>query len=360
MTSTVQQAARAIDPDPGRGPGTGPDPGTHPEPAVDAAAEPWTGRDDGPGTEHLRWHHAVTPYPATGQAGDRHRSAAGDRDAAFVGFRSDEGVRRNKGRPGAADGPGALRRALAPMALQTPLRALDAGDVEVRDGDLEAGQRRLGRAVAALLDRGRPVAVLGGGHELAYGSYLGLAGSRALRDGARLGVLNLDAHFDLRDDVRPSSGTPFLQMAADEEARGRELNYWVLGVSAPSNTERLYRTADRLGVRYLPDTGCGLLSMHRVDAFVDDFLASCDLVHLSIDLDVLPAAVAPGVSAPAAYGVPLEVVEHVCAKVATSGQLAVCDVAELNPDLDTDHRTARTGARLVHRVLTGAAGVRQA
>ncbi|WP_258053195.1 formimidoylglutamase [Streptomyces sp. Ru73] len=359
MTSTVQQAARATGEDPGRIPGHAP--AAHPEEwAADAPAEPWTGRDDGPGAAHLRWHRAVTPYPAAGPAGDLHRAAAGDWDAAFVGFRSDEGVRRNKGRPGAADGPSALRRALAPMALQTPLRALDAGDIEVGDGDLAAGQRRLGRAVGALLDRGRPVTVLGGGHEVAYGSYLGLAGSRALRSGARLGVLNLDAHFDLRDDVRPSSGTPFLQMAGDEEAAARELNYWVLGVSAPSNTERLYRTADRLGVRYLPDTACGLLGMHRVDAFLDDFLASCDLVHLSIDLDVLPAAVAPGVSAPAAYGVPLEVVEHVCAKVAASGQLAVCDVAELNPDLDIDHRTARTGARLVHRVLTSAAGARAA
>ncbi|WP_234426876.1 formimidoylglutamase [Streptomyces niger] len=337
MTSTVQQAARATDQDPAARPE---------EWAADAPAEPWTGRDDGPGVEHLRWHHAVTPYPAA--------DPAGDWDAAFVGFRSDEGVRRNKGRPGAADGPAALRRALAPMALQTPLRALDAGDVEVGDGDLAAGQRRLGRAVTALLDRGRPVTVLGGGHEVAYGSYLGIADSRALRDGARLGVLNLDAHFDLRDDVRPSSGTPFLQMAQDEATAGREPNYWVLGVSAPSNTERLYRTADRLGVRYLPDTGCGLLHMHRVDAFVDDFLASCDLVHLSIDLDVLPAAVAPGVSAPAAYGVSLEVVEHVCAKIAAAGRPVVCDVAELNPDLDIDHRTARTGARLVHRVLTSA------
>jgi formiminoglutamase len=76
------------------------------------------------------------------------------------------------------------------------------------------------------------------------------------------------------------------------------------------------------------------------------------VVHLSIDLDVLPAGAAPGVSAPAAYGVPMEVVEHVCARVAASGKLAVCDVAELNPDLDVDNRTARAGARLVHRILT--------
>ncbi|MEE4418393.1 formimidoylglutamase [Streptomyces bugieae] len=310
--------------------------------AADVAPEPWTGRDDGPGPEHLRWHHAVGLDLA----------GAASCDAALVGFRSDEGVRRNKGRQGAANGPRALRRALASMALPSPVRVLDSGDVEVADGDLEAGQHRLGRVITSLVDRGRPAVVLGGGHEVAYGSYLGLAGSRAVREGGRLGVLNLDAHFDLREDARPSSGTPFLQMARSEELRGQRLNYWVLGVSQPSNTERLFRTADELGVRYLPDTECGLLGLSRVDAFLDTFLAGCDVVHLSIDLDVLPAAVAPGVSAPAAYGVPMEIVERVCTRVAASGKLAVCDIAELNPDLDVDDRTARAGARLVHRIVT--------
>ncbi|MET8575981.1 formimidoylglutamase [Streptomyces sp. NPDC005012] len=314
----------------------------------DVPAQPWTGRDDGPGAEDLRWHGAVRLDPREAAPGD----------IAFVGFRSDEGVRRNKGRPGAAAGPAALRHALASMALPKPLRALDAGDVEVAGEDddaLEAGQERLGRAVAALVDRGHPVMVLGGGHEVAYGSYLGLARSRALRQGARPGVLNLDAHFDLRDDDRPSSGTPFLQMARDEARHGREFTYRVLGISQPSNTRRLFATAERLGVRWLPDTDCGATDLDQAERFVDDFLASCDVVHLSIDLDVLPAAVAPGVSAPAAYGVPMEVVERVCHRVAASGKLLVCDVAELNPEFDVDRRTARAGARLIHRIATALA-----
>ncbi len=62
------------------------------------------------------------------------------------------------------------------MALPKPLRALDAGDIEVAGDDedaLETGQQRLGHAVAALVDRGHPVMVLGGGHEVAYGTYSG-------------------------------------------------------------------------------------------------------------------------------------------------------------------------------------------
>ncbi|MER7016202.1 formimidoylglutamase, partial [Saccharopolyspora sp. NPDC000359] len=243
------------------------------------------------------------------------------------------------------------RQALASMALPEPLSALDVGDVEVVGTALEDGQRRLGEAVTGLLDDGKFVVVLGGGHEIAYGSYLGVAGSARVRSGAKLGVLNLDAHFDLRADETPSSGTPFRQMAEQEQQRGADLHYAVLGISQPSNTRALFDTADKLGVSYLLDDDCAP-SNPAVDEFVDTFLTSCDVVYLTIDLDVLPAAVAPGVSAPAAYGVPLETIQRVCDRVAASGKLLLCDVAELNPELDVDNRTARTAARLIHRITT--------
>ncbi|WP_433565784.1 formimidoylglutamase [Nocardia sp. CA-151230] len=310
--------------------------------AVDHPPAPWSGRDDGPGPAHLRWHSAISPFTPGIPPGA----------SVLVGFRSDEGVRRNKGRTGAAAGPAALRQALSSMALPRPARVMDAGDVTVEDGDLESGQRRLGAVVTELLDGGHFVTVLAGGHEVAYASYLGIASAAAVAHGARLGVLNLDAHFDLRADPTPSSGTPFRQMAEDEAAAGRVLNYAVLGISQPSNTVALFDTAAALGVRYRLDEDCTAVDMTGVRGFVEEFLATVDVVYLTIDLDVLPAPVAPGVSAPAAYGVPLEVIERVCDLVASSGKLALLDVAELNPELDIDHRTARTAARLIHRIVT--------
>jgi formiminoglutamase len=303
-------------------------------------APPWTGRTDGTTPEHLRWHQVVEQYVPGAQPGA----------CVFIGFASDEGVRRNKGRPGAAKGPDALRQALASMALAEPLKAFDAGTVIVADERLEDGQQRLGAAVTALLDAGHLPIVLGGGHEVAYGTYLGLAGSACRTPQTRVGILNLDAHFDLRPDPVPSSGTPFRQALESERARGSALQYAVLGISQPSNTVVLFDTAAHFGVRYLLDDRCEPAAAH---GFVDDFLADVDLVHLTIDLDVLPAAVAPGVSAPAAFGVPLATIQSVCDQVSASGKLAVVDVAELNPSLDIDSRTARTAARLIHRIVTG-------
>ncbi|WP_142059179.1 formimidoylglutamase [Pseudarthrobacter sp. B4EP4b] len=311
-------------------------------PAVDVPPQPWTGRFDGEGAGHLRWWQAVKAYDAGPSAGP------GAKPAALLGFCSDEGVRRNKGRVGAANAPAALRAALGPLAYHLERPVADAGDVVVSGSELEAGQGRAGRAVRDMLDAGQLTVVLGGGHETAYASYSGVAASAAVQGGLRLGVLNLDAHFDLRDEPVPSSGTPFLQMARAEAAAGRDFRYAVVGISEPNNTRTLFETARKLGVRYLLDEDCGA---DRVQEFVAGFLADIDVLYLTIDLDVLPAAVAPGVSAPAAYGVPLPVITAVCRQVARSRKLLHLDVAELNPEFDIDGRTAKVAARLIDTLL---------
>ncbi|WP_422115976.1 formimidoylglutamase [Brachybacterium sp. UNK5269] len=323
----------------------------------DAAGPVWAGRSDGDGPEHARWHQAVRVLDADGGAAD-----ADCPHVALLGFRSDEGVRRNHGRVGAAAGPAALRRALSPLALHGVLgrgevQLHDLGDSATRGEDLEGGQAAAAAAIAAALDRpgSRLTVVLGGGHETAWAAYTGLLGSRlGAATAQRWGVLNLDAHFDLREEPRPSSGTPFAQMAAAERAAGRALRYAVLGIAEPSNTAALLTRARQLEVRWWSDEQCLRAGAEGIAEFVKAFAADLDVLYLSIDLDVLPAAVAPGVSAPAAYGVPLPLIAAAVRAAAATGKLALLDVVELNPALDPDDRTARTAARLVDEAVRGA------
>ena len=329
-----------------------------PHPVHSAAA--WTGRHDGDGPEHARWHQAVQVVPgAPGTDPD----PASDH-VTLLGFRTEEGVRRNRGRVGAADGPAALRRALSPMALHGPLARggvglHDLGDAQTLGEDLEGGQAAAAALTSAALDRAgsRLAVVLGGGHETAWSSYLGLVRSGlGPRAGQRWGVLNLDAHFDLREEARPTSGTPFAQMAAAEREVGRALRYAVLGIAEPSNTAVLFERAAQLGVRWWTDEQCLAAGAEGVTRFVEEFTAELDVLYLTVDLDVLPAAVAPGVSAPAAYGVPLPLIAAAVRAAAGSGKLALLDVVELNPSLDIDGRTARTAARLIDDAVRRVAG----
>lgn len=301
----------------------------------------WTGRDDGPGAQHARWHSIIRPYGESTATG-----------AVIIGFASDEGVRRNGGRIGAADGPEALRKALAPLAIHDDLNRYDAGTVVVDSTDLETAQAELGAAVAEAIRAGHFPVVLGGGHEVAYASYLGLNTGLDPDRQRTLGVLNLDAHFDLRAADRPTSGTGFAQIAESERQHGREVQYRVVGISRSANTRTLFERAEQMDARYLFDDECRIDRLSQVLDFVDDHLNSVDDLYLTIDLDVLPAAVAPGVSAPASLGVVPEVIQAVVDRVASSGKLRIADIAELNPRFDIDGRTARIGARLIDRIIS--------
>jgi len=296
---------------------------------IDRAPRRWRGRDDGSGPEHARWHHVVN-------------SGGPDAPVALIGFASDEGVRRNSGRIGASEGPAAIRGALAGLA-DPGIQVCDLGDLVVDDGRLEAGQQRLALVVGSVLDRAALPVVLGGGHEVAFGT-----GSAWSARDETWGVLNLDAHLDLRQADRATSGTPFRQLAELLAAVGKPFHYAVIGLSRPSNTHDLLATAERLGVATLSDADADVTT---AAAFAEALLRRVDRVHLTLDLDVLPAAVAPGVSAPAAFGVPTAAVLAALRTVAGSGKLGLFEVAELNPLFDSDARTARIAARCVDEVV---------
>lgn len=303
---------------------------------VDMSA--WAGRID-PEPDSLRWHQCIQPLANTSPPG-----------AALLGFASDAGVKRNQGRPGATAGPLAIRRALANLAWHRDGAALDAGDVVCENDALEAAQHQLGKRVATLLDADHFPIVLGGGHEVAFGSWQGLA--RHLENQnhiPRIGIINLDAHFDLRDPSQAcSSGTPFAQIAAECEARGWPFRYACLGVSRASNTRALFHRAEALGVLMREDREFDVRKLDAIIRDVERFIVRCDHLYLTVDLDVLPAHEAPGVSAPAARGVPLALLEPLIEVIRDSGKLRLADLAELNPQHDIDNRTARVAARLVH------------
>ena len=311
----------------------------------------WQGRID-PEADSARWHQRIQPLAGYSTPG-----------VALLGFASDEGVRRNHGRVGAVNGPLAIRKALANLAWHRSGPAYDAGDVLCADGDLESAQARLGRNVCALLDAGHLPIVLGGGHEVAFGSWQGIAEHLAggqpggvvprmavpRKAAPRIGIINFDAHFDLRDPAHVhSSGTPFAQIAEQCAARGWPFAYACLGVSRASNTRALFQRAAELNVLVREDREIRETSLAAISAELLAFIAGCDAIYLTIDIDVLPACEAPGVSAPAARGVPLALLEPLLESVRDSGKLRLADLAELNPEHDIDSRTAKVAARLIH------------
>lgn len=299
----------------------------------------WRGRVDAEETGvSTRWHQHVRPAAADRSGG-----------VTLIGFGVDEGVRRNAGRTGAALGPLALRGALAGLPVLGEPALWDAGDVTCEGSALETAQAQLGDRVADTMARGSLPLVLGGGHEMAWGTFQGIVKNRP--DASRLLVVNLDAHFDLRVAAQANSGTPFHQMHDWCTGRGQAFNYRVFGISRFANTQALFDRAHAMGVRYwLDDSLQDASGLQEAQQALAIDLADSDAVYLTLCLDVLPGTQAPGVSAPAPLGVPLGQVERLIDQVLASGRLVAADIAELNPSLDRDGLTARVAARLAARI----------
>ena len=310
---------------------------------------PWTGR-----TDHLddpmsqRWHQVIQYWDLTSPKPPIEDDL---QHVALIGFCCDEGVRRNQGRIGAAQGPDALRKAMSgfPATPLINLEVWDAGNISCEGEELETAQREMGQAIASLMDENVFPIILGGGHETAWASYLGLQYS--LGENLKVGIINIDAHFDLRSAKNPNSGTPFLQMAEWCDEHYAEFNYLVLGIQETGNTQRLFRTAKEYEVQFLTAEALMALPFSDILSRIDFFLDYCDLIYLSIDLDVFDAAFAPGVSAPSVLGLRpttfLPILRHILA----SGKVDLVDICELNPELDIDGRTAKLGARWVWEVV---------
>jgi formiminoglutamase len=303
----------------------------------------WQGRVDSEETgNNTRWHQHVRPFDDLSQGG-----------VALIGFAVDEGVRRNGGRPGAAEGPHALRGALANLPVLNEPALWDAGDVYCEGGALEAAQAALGTRVAQAMRRGCLPLVLGGGHEMAWGTYQGITLARP--EDRRVLIINFDAHFDLRQATQANSGTPFRQIHDWCVDQGRPFDYRVLGISRFANTRVLFERAEAWGVRYWLDddlqTDDGVEQARQA---LSHDLVRCDAIYLTICLDVLPGAQAPGVSAPATLGVPLARVLALMDTVLSTGKLVAADIAELNPGLDRDGLTVRAAARIAAHIARNA------
>lgn len=306
----------------------------------------WTGRiDQGEITElSKRLHQVIQPFSENLPSG-----------LAIVGFCSDEGVRRNQGRVGAAQAPNQIRKVLASTPWNPQKAVYDAGNVFCAEGDLESAHTHLASQVTQLLNQNHFPIVLGGGHEVAYGSWLGLANHLANTEpNPKIGIINFDAHFDLRTDASGcNSGTPFYQMAQSCKKHGWSFQYCCLGVSEMANTQALFQRAKEWQVSYRLDKHMTLLDLADTLVQVKTFIEDCEHLYLTIDLDVLPASVASGVSAPAPRGVHLEVLEPIIDLIRASQKLRLADIAEYNPNYDQDLQTARVAARLFYSI-TGA------
>ncbi|PTG37754.1 formimidoylglutamase [Staphylococcus capitis] len=263
----------------------------------------------------------------------------------ILGYAVDKGVELNKGRVGAKEGPNKIKQAFAGLPdLNQCKELIDYGNVEHDHDSLIDTQQEYAELAAKSIQNHKQTFLLGGGHDIAYAQYLA---TRKVYPNESIGVINIDAHFDTRDEGESTSGTSFRQILDQDD----NADYMVLGISQGGNTQGLFDYAKEKNVQYVYADEL----LHHVSPPIKDmiehFIHDHDVIMFTVCMDVVDSAFAPGVSAPAVLGIYPHTVFELAKRIIPSEKVASISIAEMNPEYDLDNRTAKLVANLVHHFL---------
>lgn len=290
--------------------------------------------------------------PRLGELVSSDHNAYGASDIVIIGCPQDEGVRRNKGRVGAADAPAAIRRQFYRLtSFNIKKKLFDIGDIIV-DGSLEEIHERHFAVVKQILLDGKRVIVLGGGNDVSYPD--GAAMSEVF--GAEQWIaINVDSHLDVRIADERNNGTQYRQLLEE-------------GLLVPNLFyEVAYQThfASPVYYKYLRDLGVNRISLEilRSREYADMELKenirqrfigqSASLnTFFGFDIDAVRCADAPGSSAPSPLGLRAGEFITLVKYAASLANTKLIEFSEVNPKYDIDDCTTRLVAIGMHRFIS--------
>lgn len=271
----------------------------------------------------------------------------GEAQFCIVGLPFDAAIRT---RPGARRGPDAFRTALARFAADPgeerwPIgsRLTDLGDIDLAGLSVNEAHERVLRAMATVLPRVDCAVAIGGDQSLTFPVVEATTRVR----GGRWGLITLDAHHDVRAYGRDSisSGTSVRRCAdlpSIEPASIAQIGIRSFANSADHRAWCEDRGIIVYGVETVRERGAARVARDAIERLSRDV----DLLYVSIDLDVIDQAQAPGTSAAAPDGLSVQEVLETVSVLASSSRFAGGDIMELSPRWDWGGETARVAARI--------------
>ena len=243
-------------------------------------------------------------------------------------------------------------------SLPAEPRLFDLGDVEHSQVDVQEATATIADRVTRIVERGAMPVVLGGDHYVPYPCFLGFVEGlrrRLGKDDVRVGVLNIDGHFDYWDEVvgvgRYNSGT-WSRRISEHPASGR-MAWWGLSGMHLIEPESLRELSERGHVGYTLDSirrrGVEQTMREALELVSEDV----DAVYVTFDIDVTDGAHAPGTTAITVNGLTAGEVLEGIGVLSTFDSVQALDVSEMIPQYDVGGgRTARYAG---HVILTAIA-----
>ncbi len=247
-------------------------------------------------------------------------------------------------RPGSRFGPSAIREASANIETWSwrtgidfeEVKIHDLGDLAVVHGDSAETLRRIKEtAEDIILSRKIPV-MLGGEHAITLG---------ALRGAKDATVVSFDAHFDMRDEYLSNKLSHACVMRRASEELGTK-NVVIVGVRASYRVEVDY--IKKSGIYYISSQQITRVGPKETGTWLKERLKDTKKVYISVDVDVLDPAYAPGVGNPEPEGLSTSTLLDILEEVVDERILGF-DVTEVNPAYDNGI-TAVTASKVIYEL----------
>jgi agmatinase len=270
---------------------------------------------------------------------------------AVLGIPFDSGVSY---RPGARFGPAGIRagsKLLRPYHPSLDVhpwdvhQVVDAGDVTANPFDIVAGLGQVQAAATALLDRADTIVTIGGDHTVA----LPLLRAVAAKHGP-VALVHFDAHLDTWDTyfgAPYTHGTPF-RRAVEEGALDLDVSAHV-GIRGPLYSSKDLTDDKALGFAIVSTED---VARRGVDEAIDRVCSRVGdrPVYVSIDIDVLDPAHAPGTGTPEPGGLTSRELQMIL-RGFTGLNVVGADVVEVAPAYDHAELTTIAAANVVYDLL---------
>ncbi|MEZ5971535.1 MAG: agmatinase family protein [Hyphomonadaceae bacterium] len=253
------------------------------------------------------------------------------------------------------EAPAAVRTAMKRMSVYdletetdlSTLRVFDAGDADIADLDPAASLAPLVAMLSSLAKTHPLTIVLGGNNAITRPCVHALDPTLQ-----RVGVLTLDAHFDLRDtDCGLTNGNPIQALLLDGLSGAHIAQ---IGLLPFANTKKAHEKAKTAGIYVATAAACRSQGLAAIAANALERLASrCDVIHVDFDIDVIERAAMPGAPGARPGGLPVQDFFDAARLICAHPKVRSVDLTEFDPSLDVAAIGALTAARWICEALAG-------
>src|SRR4051812_42309164 len=256
--------------------------------------------------------------------------------------------------PGGSDqAPALLRRTLRRIGRydvetgrELGTRVLDRGDVDIAGRTIEEATPAMREAVAASAERHALTLVAGGNNAVTRPAVLALGG-----DLSNVGLITLDAHFDMRDlDQGLGNGNPVRALMADGLPGA---NIAQVGLASFANSKAMHEDAAAAGnlAITIGEVGGGGIAV-AIDRALGH-VAHCEAIAVDCDIDVLDRSQFPAAPGARPGGMAVHDFFAAVRRLAAEPRVRLIDLTEWDPPLDQTDLSALTAARWVAECLAG-------